>query len=64
MEDCTTSNIANCIDICGREDALFVVVGPVTCLLQESWWKTVSIGPVVGQFRVDVVVNLDRHGEK
>lgn len=35
-----------------------MVVGPVTRLLDESRREAVSIGPVVGQLRVDEVVDV------
>jgi len=41
-----------------REDAIFMVVGPVTCLVDEGGWKAVGEGLVVNEFRVDVVVDL------
>lgn len=64
VEDGTAGNVSNSIDVAVREDAVFVVVGPVASLLQESGWEAVGIGLVVGQFRVNVVVDLNRNGQK
>jgi hypothetical protein len=64
VEHGTAGNVSNRIDILVREYTGLVVVSPVTSLLQESGGKTVSIGLVVGQFRVNVVVDLSRERSK
>jgi len=55
MEGHTVSNTG---DVSVGEDPTFMVVGPVTCLVDEGGWKAVGVGLVVNEFRVDVVVNL------
>ena len=37
---------------------MFMVVGPVTCLVDEGGWKAVGKSLVVNKLRVDVVVDL------
>ena len=37
---------------------MLVVVGPVTRLLDEGGRKAVSIGPVVGELRVDEIEDV------
>src|SRR6266567_3328875 len=50
--------ISNTGNISIGEDTSLVVVSPVTCLFEEGGWKSVGEGPVVSEFRVDVVVDL------
>ena len=58
MEGRRMRTVTNAMKVLVGEDAVLVVVGPVTSLLNESGRKTVGIGLVVGQLRVDVIVNL------
>lgn len=58
MEGRRMRTVANAVNVLVGEDAVLVVVGPVTSLLNESGRKAVGIGLVVGQLRVDVIVNL------
>ena len=51
--------VANTVDIMVGEDAGFMVVGPMTCLLMESRRKTIGIGLVMNKFRVNKVVDLN-----
>ena len=53
--------VANAMNVLFGEDAVLVVVGPMTSLLKEGGRQTVGIGLVVGQLRVDVIVNLGEH---
>jgi hypothetical protein len=55
MKGPTVSNTSN---VSVGEHAIFMVVGPVTCLFEEGGWKAVGEGLVVNEFRVDVVVDL------
>ena len=50
--------VSNTSDVSIGEDAMFVVVGPVTCLVDEGGWKAVGKSLVVNKLRVDVVVDL------
>lgn len=61
MEGPRMRTVANAVNVLFGEDAVLVVVGPVTSLLKEGGRKTVGIGLVVGQLRVDVIVNLGEH---
>ena len=51
--------VANTVDILLGEDTSFMIVGPVTCLLNKSRRKTVGIGFVVNKLRVNIVVDLN-----
>ena len=50
--------IANTVDFRIGEDASFMIIGPVTCLLNESRRKTIGIGFVVSELRVNIVIDL------
>lgn len=50
--------VTNTVDVGVREDTLLMVVSPAASLLDESGGKTVSKGLVVGELRVDVVIDL------
>jgi uncharacterized membrane protein YczE len=50
--------IANTVDFHVGEDTSFMIVGPVTCLLNESRRKTMGVGFVVSKFRVHIVIDL------
>jgi len=50
--------ISNTGNVSVGEDAMLVIISPVTCLFQEGGWKAVGESPVVNEFRVDVVVDL------
>jgi hypothetical protein len=43
------------VDILIGEDAGFMIIGPVTCLLKESRRKMIGIGFVVNKLRVNII---------
>ena len=51
--------VANTIDIMVGEDAGFMVVGPMTCLLKESRRKTIGICFVVNKLCVNKIIDLN-----
>jgi hypothetical protein len=55
----TELTIANTVDILLGEDAGFMIVSPVTCLLKKSRRKTIGIGFVVSKLRVNIIVDLN-----
>jgi len=50
--------VSDTVDVLGGEDTLLVEVGKSTSLLDDGGWETVGIGLVVGQLRVDEIIEL------
>lgn len=52
--------VTNTVDIIVTENSVFVEIGEVAGLFEESGWETMSVGLVVGELRVDEVVDLPK----
>lgn len=58
VHDGTTGNISNVIDLVRSEDASFVEVSPMTSLFDKRRRETVSISLVMGELRVEEIVEI------